>query len=89
MTKKNKKNITCTYHNPYTRKLYRALCKLSREYYNSSTIVTSQLSNIAMIMGFDFGNWFVRNLYTLQKEQYICILLKEDLNEFWIDIIPF
>ena len=88
MTKKQKK-IVCTYHNPYTRKLYRALCKLSKDYYNGSTITVARLSSLAIMMDYSFSDWFIKNLYILQKEQYICILYKDDTKEFWIDIIPF
>lgn len=88
MVKKCKK-IVCNYHNPYTRKLYRALCKLSKDYYNGSTITVSQLSLLAIMIDFTFCEWFVKNLYILQKGQYISILYKDDVNEFWIDIIPF
>lgn len=88
MAKKYKK-IVCNYHNPYTRKLYRALCKLSKDYYDGSTITVSQLSSLAMMIDHTFGEWFVKNLYILQKEQYISILYKDDIREFWIDIIPF
>lgn len=88
MTKKYKKTV-CTYHNPYTRKLYRGLCKLSKDYYNGSTITVSQLSSLAIMIDFTFSEWFVKNLYILQQEQYISILYKDNVKEFWIDIIPF
>lgn len=88
MVKKCKK-VVCTYHNPYTRRLYRALCRLSKGYYGSSTITVSQISSLAIMMDFTFGEWFVKNLYILQREQYISILYKDDVKEFWIDIIPF